>query len=370
MSRTATVRRAELRDFRNYDRADIDLSEAVTVISGPNGAGKTNLLEAIYFGLTGRSCRTSNEREIVRHGSSVTRVAVETHDDAGAHLIEAGFQPGEPKCLRVDGAAVERLGDSSARPLVSVFMPERLELVRGAPSARRAHLDQLVTALWPSRAPTRAAYTRALAQRNALLTRVRSGLAASALLDPWDAELARHGAQLMSDREGAVVAIAESFSTRSLELGLPEVAEVSYRRRSKALDAEGLRAELEASRATDLARGFSGHGPHRDELALRHDGRPLRAFGSQGQQRVALLALLLAERDALARLDRSPMMLLDDVMSELDSERRERLGALLDEGGQAVVTATDAERVPSAAAGALVSVRSGAVEAAPSELHA
>ena len=145
---------------------------------------------------------------------------------------------------------------------------------------------------------------------------------------------------------------------------------MSYRRRSRALDAEGLRAELAASRATDLARGFSGHGPHRDELALRHDGRPLRAFGSQGQQRVALLALLLAERDALARLDRSPLMLLDDVMSELDSERRERLGALLGEGGQAVVTATDAERVPSTSAGSLVSVRSGSIGAAATELLA
>ena len=370
MSRTVTVRRAALRDFRNYERAELDLSEGVTVISGPNGAGKTNLLEAIYFGLTGRSCRTSNEREMIRHGSSVTRVAVETDDDAGAHLIEAGFQPGEPKRLRVDGAAVERLGDARARPLVSVFMPERLELVRGAPSARRAHLDQLVTALWPSRALTRAAYARALAQRNALLARVRSGIAAPELLDPWDAELARHGAQLMSDREGAVAAIAEGFSTRACELGLPHAADVSYRRRSRALDSEGLRAELAASRATDLARGFSGHGPHRDELALRHDGRPLRAFGSQGQQRVALLALLLAERDALARLDRSPLMLLDDVMSELDSERRERLGALLGEGGQAVVTATDAERVPSTSAGSLVSVRSGSIGAAATELLA
>ena len=370
MTRTVTVRRAALRDFRNYERGELDLSDGVTVISGPNGAGKTNLLEAIYFGLTGRSCRTSNEREMVRHGSSVMRVSVETADDTGAHLIEAGFAPGEPKRLRVDGAAVERLGDSSARPLVSVFMPERLELVRGAPSARRGHLDQLVAALWPSRVTTRTAYARALAQRNALLARVRAGLAAAALLDAWDAELAGHGAQLMSDREAAVAAIAESFASRAAELGLPEEASLTYRRRSKAVDAEGLRAELEASRATDLARGFSGHGPHRDELGLRHGGRPLRSFGSQGQQRVALLALLLAERDALGRHDRPPLMLLDDVMSELDSERRERLGALLGEGGQAVVTATDAERVPLVSPAALASVRAGTIDVAAGELLA
>ena len=370
MARPVTVRRVELRDFRNYERAQLDLAAGVTVISGPNGAGKTNLLEAIYFGLTGRSCRTSNEREMVRHGGSVTRVALETEDDVGAHLLEAGFEPGETKRLRVDGALVEGLANSTARPLVSVFMPERLELVRGAPSARRAHLDQLVTALWPGRAPTRASYSRALAQRNALLARVRAGIVAAELLDPWDAELARHGAQLMSDREQAVVAVAESFAARAQELGLPQPAEVTYRRRSRATDGEGLRAELEARRATDLARGFSGHGPHRDDLALSHDGRPLRAFGSQGQQRVALLALLLAERDALAEIDRSPLMLLDDVMSELDSERRERLGALLGEGGQAVVTATDAERVPVSSLGALVGVWAGVVGADATELLA
>ena len=367
---TATVRRVELRDFRNYERAQLDLSEGVTVISGPNGGGKTNLLEAIYFGLTGRSCRTSNEREMIRHGGSVTRVAVETEDGAGRHLLEAGFEPGEPKRLRVDGAPVERLADSTARPLVSVFMPERLELVRGAPAARRAHLDQLVTALWPARAQTRSSYSRALAQRNALLARVRAGIVASDLLDPWDAELARHGAQLMSDREQATAAIAASFTARAQELGLPEHAEVGYRCRSRATDSDGLRAELEARRETDLARGFSGHGPHRDDLGLDHGGRALRGFGSQGQQRVALLALLLAERDALAEIDRPPLMLLDDVMSELDSERRERLGALLGESGQAVVTATDAERVPVASPGALVGVRAGIVGAEATELLA
>ena len=360
---TATVRRVAVRNFRNYDRAELCLAPGVTVISGANGAGKTNLLEAIYFGLTGRSCRTSNERELVRHGESVARVTIETEDEAGAHMLEAGFEPGESKRLRVDGALVERLSDSTARPLVSVFMPERLELVRGPPSSRRAHLDRLVAAMWPGRAAVRTAYARALAQRNALLARVRAGLAAATLLDSWDAELSRHGVELMADREQAVASITQAFSDRAHELGLPAPAEVSYRRRSSAADAEELRAELEERRATDLARGFSGHGPHRDELGLRHDGRPLRSFGSQGQQRVALLALLLAERDALAGRGRAPLMLLDDVMSELDSERRERLGALLIEVGQAVVTATDAERVPVSSLASLVDVRGGSVGA-------
>ena len=161
------VTRLQLRDFRSYERGELRLGPGLTVIAGQNGAGKTNLLEALYFGCTGRSCKTANEREVVRFGAGLTRLVLEAADEQGEHEITVGFQPGEAKKLRVDGAAVERLTDSSARPLVSVFLPDRLELVLGAPALRRAHLDQVVAALWPGRAGTRRAYSAALGQRNA-----------------------------------------------------------------------------------------------------------------------------------------------------------------------------------------------------------
>jgi DNA replication and repair protein RecF len=343
------VARVSLRDFRNYESARVDLAPALTVVAGPNGAGKTNLLEAVYFGCTARSPRTSNERELVRRGTAVTRVEVETADEDAEHRLEVGFQPGEPKRIRVDGRAVEGPAGSEARPLVAVFMPERLELVKGAPAARRAHLDQVVAALWPSRAETRAAYSRALAQRNVLLGRIRAGAAGAAGLDPWDAELARQGAQLMEDRREAVDGLRPRFASRGRELGLPGEPELRYRPRSEASDAKGLGEELAARREADLERGFTAHGPHRDDLQLLLDGVGLRAYGSQGQQRTALLALLFAERDLLAeRRAREPLLLLDDVMSELDAPRRELLAELLRGGGQAVVTTTDPDHVPGA----------------------
>ena len=135
-----------LRDFRGYHDASVQLGEGLTVITGPNGAGKTNLLEALYFGCTGRSCRTTNEREVVRFGERATRVVVAAEAEDGPHELSVGFAPGEPKRMRVDGANVERLVEVSERPLVSVFLPDRLELIKGAPSLRRAHLDQLVAA--------------------------------------------------------------------------------------------------------------------------------------------------------------------------------------------------------------------------------
>ena len=198
------VTRIELRDFRNLEHVDVELGEGLTVVAGPNGAGKTNLLEALYFGCTAGSPRTSNERELVRRGAKVARVVLDTAADGQAHRIEVGFEPGEAKHLQVDGSAVDSLSTVAARPLASVFLPDRLELVKGAPSGRRAHLDQVVAALWPARADARPAYSRALAQRNALVGRIRAGAAGPGALDAWDAELARQGIRLMENRAEAI----------------------------------------------------------------------------------------------------------------------------------------------------------------------
>ena len=339
-----------VRDFRSYREAHASLGSGLTVIVGPNGAGKTNLLEAIYFGCTGRSCRTTNEREVVRFKAEATRVLVNASGDDGPHELSVGFSPGKPKRMRVDGAPVERLLDVSSRPLVSVFLPDRLDLIKGPPSLRRAHLDQLVAGLWPSRSLTRKAYAQALAQRNALIGRVRGGLSPRTALDTWNSQLATHGIALMRDRERATAAIEAGFSGLAIRLGLDGEPCVSYRPRSRASDEAELTAELVERTERDIERGFTGHGPHRDDLAVLREGRELRVYGSQGQQRLALLALLLAERDAIgATRDSLPLMLLDDVMSELDGERRTALVELLREAdGQSVISTTDVEHVPAA----------------------
>jgi DNA replication and repair protein RecF len=228
-------------------------------------------------------------------------------------------------------------------------MPERLELLKGPPSVRRAHLDQVVAGFWPVRAHERLAYARVLGQRNALLARIRAGAAGRASIGPWDRQLARHALALGASRARAVELVAEGFRERARELGLEGEAGIEYRPRSRAIDEEALVAELEERLQSDLARGFSGHGPHRDDLAITRDGRELRSYGSQGEQRIALLALLLAERAALfAERGRMPLMLLDDVMSELDAERRELLAQELARGGQSVIATTDLAHVPGA----------------------
>lgn len=362
------VTRLRLRDFRSYERTDVELGPGLTVVHGGNGTGKTNLLEALYFGCTGRSCRTSNEREVVRFDATTARVEVDLRDgDGRAHALAVGFTPGDAKRLQADGVLVERLVDVEMRPLVCVFMPDRLELVKGPPALRRSHVDQVIAASWPVRSATRRAYGRALAQRNALLVAIRSGRIGRSSRDSlpaWDAELARHGIALRDDRAAVADMLAPRFTVLADALGLGPAGELRYRPRTRASDADELAAELAERVDSDLERGFTGHGPHRDDFALLRDGRELRAYGSQGEQRLALLALLLAEREALAAArDTLPLMLLDDVMSELDPARRRMLADLLRDGGQSVITTTDLGHVPGGDAAAVtrLAVAGGAV---------
>src|SRR4051794_14345897 len=199
----------EMRDFRTYGRAQARLGAGLTVVHGPNGAGKSNLLEAVYFGCTGRSPRTRNDRELVRFGCAAARVEVALEDEGREHTLTVGYSAPAPrqqaqKRMTCDGAPVERLLDLAVRPLISVFLPERLELLKGPPALRRAHLDQFVAALWPGRAETRRRYSRVLAQRNALLARIRAGRSARSALGTWDRELAGAALALRADRAEAV----------------------------------------------------------------------------------------------------------------------------------------------------------------------
>jgi DNA replication and repair protein RecF len=356
------VTAVNVRDFRSYERAAAPLGKSLTVVHGPNGAGKSNLLEAVYFGCTGRSCRTSNEREVVRFAAATTRVVISSEDDYGSHELTVGLTPGEAKRMTVDGAAVERLLDVSQRPLVSVFLPDRLELIKGVPALRRAHLDQLVTGLWPSRSANRRSYSQALAQRNALLSRIRVGAGSRASLETWDAQLAAHALALMHDRAAAIDAVSAAFARICELLNLDGELKLAYRPRSRASEPQALVDELRERVDSDLERGFTGHGPHRDDFSITRNGRELRTYGSQGQQRLSLLSLLLAEREIIGKTrDATPLMLLDDVMSEIDAGRRRALVEMLEGSpGQALITTTDIDHVPGADAPGVTRIEVGA----------
>jgi DNA replication and repair protein RecF len=339
------VAAVDCRGFRNLADARVETAAPVVVVHGPNGAGKTNLLEAVYFGLTGRSFRTGNDRDLIRFDEPGARIELELSE--GRTVLAALDRSGERRHL-IGGRPPS--GAPEERPLVSVFHPDRLALVKGAPAHRRSHLDRLCGAIWPARADLRRRFGRTLAQRNALVARVKAGLGGRESLPSWDERLAAEAEPLVAARAEAVEALRAPFAELAGRLGLPE-AEISYRPRAEG-DRGALVAELERRRGEDLGRAYTSYGPQLDEVELRLDGRALRRFGSQGQQRLALLSLLFAERAVLLDTGRNgPVLLLDDVMSELDPAHRRLLVELLETGGgQALVTATEAAHVPSSGA--------------------
>ncbi len=356
--------------FRNLADCEVELGPGLNLFWGANGAGKTNLLEATYMALAGRSCRTRDDREAIAFGQSLCRAEARvTGEGARPRTFLASVSRADGRRHLVDGTPA---GPESTRlrPALSVFMPDRLSLIKGPPSGRRAHLDGFCAALWPSRDERRRRYSRALAQRNALLGRIRAGAAGQSTLDAWETELGAAGVELIALRREAIERMSDPFASAAESLGLG-TGTLAYKPRSEAAEPAALAMEIAARRESDLARGYTGHGPHLDELAFERDGKSIRRYGSQGQQRSALLALLFAERRVLIDDDRPvPLMLLDDVTSELDTERRTLLVDHLEGEGQAIVTATEPDHLPSVERRREIAVRAGHVLGSAAESEA
>jgi len=321
---------------------------------GPNGVGKTNLLEAIHVATQGFSPRTRTDAQLVRFGDAGARTAVSgRHGDVGLEL-EVTIRPGEGKRAKVNGAPLRAAEQLRTTVSTLVFTPDRLGVVKGAPVARRAYFDRVLGRLFPARASLSVEYGGAVAQRNASLRRAAGGYSTREAIEPWSEQVATLGAELVAGRLEAIAALEPVFAERAEELGLADGA----------LRYEGeppTRAALDSALARDLERGTTSLGPHLDDVVIVAGGHDLRSFGSQGEQRLALLALLLAEAEAITeRNGIPPLLLLDDVLSELDPRRRLILAERVRRSGQALVTATDPSLLP-AEPDQLLEVSPGAV---------
>jgi DNA replication and repair protein RecF len=350
------------RGFRNLAPDPVELGDRITVVHGPNGSGKTNLLECLFFGLTGHPCRSGAVRDLIGYEETTARSELALADgERRRTMLASAARDGERRHM-LDGAPAPRGGEG--RPPASVFLPDRLALVKGPPAHRRAHLDRFTAALWPARADLRQRFGRALAQRNALVSRVCAGRASADSLAAWDEKLAAEAAPLSQSRAEAVERIAPAFTAAALDLGLSapgEDAVIAYRPRAP-LDAAELLTELARRRADDLGRAYLSFGPQLDEVTIELGGRALKRFGSQGQQRMALLSLLFGEREVLIDAGRpAPLMLLDDVMSELDPEHRRLLMERVSGKGQTLITATEPEVIPAEVPWTSLAMQSGRI---------
>ena len=310
------------------------------LVTGPNGAGKTNLLESLHVGTQGFSPRTRADAQLVRFGRDAARVALRG-DRAGVPVeLEVTFEVGSGKRASVNGARLRAAEQLRSEVATLVFTPDRLVVVKGGPAARRAYFDRVLGRLSPARSGLSAEYGAAVGQRNAALRRVSQRLSSREALAPWNEQVSRLGAELVEGRTEAVELLRPRFRERAGELGLA-AAELAYEGTAPTA------AELEARTDRDLERGTTGIGPHLDDVGVLAGERDLRAFGSQGEQRLAVLALLLGEAELLEeRRGVRPLLLLDDVLSELDPERRRILADRLRAGGQALVTSASANALP------------------------
>jgi DNA replication and repair protein RecF len=310
------------------------------LVVGPNGAGKTNLLESLHLGTQGFSPRTRNDAQLVRFGERAGRVSLQgRRADAGLEL-EVTLEPGKGKRAKLNGAALRAAELLRAEVSTLVFTPDRLAIVKAAPAVRRAYFDRALGRLFPAQAGLSAEYGAAVGQRNAALRRVSSGLSSRDALEPWNEQVVVLGTDLVAARRRALELLARPFAGLSAEFGLG-LGQLVYEGDPPTHDELGARAQR------DLERGTTSAGPHLHDVALLAGERDLRSFGSQGEQRLAVLSLLLAEAAVL--LERggvAPLLLLDDVLSELDPDRRSSLVRLLPTGAQTLITSTTAGALP------------------------
>lgn len=349
-----------LADFRSYESAELALAPGLTAVLGENGQGKTNLLEAVAWLATSTSFRGAANDALVRAGATTAVVRAEGDREGRSILLEAELGAGRSR-VQVNKQRLVRARDLLGTIRVTIFSPTDLELVKGGPAERRRYLDDALVALHPRYDAVRADVDRVLRQRNALLRQVRGKLDASAelTLDVFDAKLATSGDELarlrlaLIDRLGP--AVRDGYAAVAAGADARAVTELRYDS-SWSRGGADLASALAAARAEDLRRGVSTVGPHRDDLALAVGGLPARSHASQGEQRSLALALRLAAHGVVTETVGSPpILLLDDIFSELDPHRSDALLASLP-AGQALLTSA-AGLPPKAVPERIVAVR-------------
>lgn len=357
------VRHLALRDFRSWETVELDLEPGRTVFIGPNGHGKTNLVEALWYSATLNSHRVATDAPLIRAGANRALVSTIVVNEGRELAVDLEIAAGRANKARLNRSPVRSPREVLGVLRAVLFAPEDLALVRGDPSERRRHLDDLATVRRPRIAGVRADYDRVLKQRTALLktasgARFRGDRSALETLDVWDGHLAVHGAQLIAARLQLVAALAPEVE-KAYQVLAPSSrpASINYRSSIEQVREPGAAQDLEfleaalldalaRRRDAELERGVCLVGPHRDDLELWLGEQPAKGFASHGESWSMALALRLASYELLRQEGSDPVLLLDDVFAELDNARRRALATVAASAEQVLVTAAVEEDVP------------------------
>jgi DNA replication and repair protein RecF len=353
-----------LHDFRSYKHLTLLPPDGVTVFVGENGAGKTNLLEAVHLCCLGRSHRTSYDRELIRHGQDTAAVQVRVERRTGADEVGVRLytQQKRKKLLYVNGKTASRIGELIGHVTCVMFSPEDLDIAKGAPALRRRFMDMLLSQSQPAYFYALQRYNTVMKQRNALLHVLQRGGDMSQL-SIWDEQISMACAPVVRQRQNAAIAIDKLARAHYSYISgkADELFSLEYcGSLSRSSDPEAdMLAGLAASREEDIHHMSTGFGPHRDDIRLMLCGQDIKAFGSQGQMRTAVLAMRLSELDLLTeKQEETPLLLLDDVLSELDISRRARLMSRIG-SVQTLLTCTDLSDLADSKPAAILHVHDG-----------
>lgn len=350
------IERLRLRQFRNYAELELEPASGMNVLVGANAQGKSNLLEAVYLLSTTKSFRASRDSEAIRAGDSEAEVAATVRrSDGGSADVAITLGAGERKLARINGARAPRATDLLGTMQAVFFGALDLRLVTGDPPARRRYMDLAISQTRPAYCHDLAAYRRALTHRSHLLRSLRECWVRDSGLEVWTEQLVRYGSPLLAGRLAFAGELAELAAEAHGNLsGSAEALGVRYVSSPRLPDGAGpeglataFAAALERARDEEIRRGATLVGPQRDDLKFEINGMDARVYGSQGQQRTVVLSLKVAEQSYMERHSgERPVMLLDDVMSDLDDQRRARLLERVRGHCQTFVTCTNLRGFP------------------------
>lgn len=350
------LEKLELKDFRNYAHVEGEFSTGLNMIIGANGQGKTNLLEAVQTLCGLGSHRVSSQASLIRHGSGQAIVRGRGEVRSRQTRIHAEIRGVGGIRLKVNGNTFDPASGVSLLPASVIFAPDDLALVKGGPEERRRFLDDISGQIRPMAGAHKGEFEKTLRQRNGVLKAAQMSSRAKVQLEVWTAQLAAAAARVLRDRLNILDSVRLGLSQKYPEVaGRPAAAGIAYRPTWAEEITSDDPAEIEESMARalagsmnrDLERGITLVGPHRDEIEIELDGASARIFASQGEQRSLALGLRLAERDLVAEArGEAPILLLDDVFSELDENRRRRVAQVVQSGGQSFLSTTEPEALP------------------------
>lgn len=338
------VKKLKLSGFRNYKSEEFEFLPDTNILYGNNAQGKTNALEALYIFSIGKSFRMQQDRELINLSENFTRLSVEYEDKTRTNEIEIVIRRDRKKQIKINDIPISKMGDLIGKFTVILFSPDELNLTKGSPNARRRFLDIAISQLRPKYYHILRQYNKVLEQRNNLIKKLRvtSNNSAKETLFVWNEKLAEYGMAIIEYRKNFIEKLQEFSKKIHFEIS-GENFEIKYK--SAFSSKEEFKKKLDESIDKEIEQGFTMYGPHRDNLDIFTENKDIKTYGSQGQHRSAVLALKLAQADIIyEESGEYPVLLLDDIMSELDFSRRAYLVSKI-KNRQVIITCTDADEI-------------------------